>query len=388
VSLSIAHLSFSRTGGAGSVAAILTEAQKQAGHHSRHVWGIDSNLWSQPLAAPLHSIAAGIDHYVVRNHHFAAPISVLRDSQTMAIDSQIRDADVLHLHSVNGVINVGALAERYPEKKIVWTLHDMNPMTGACHYSLGCEKFTTTCSQCPAVRRSFQPLVEKRFFAKKTSLHKIRNLHLVAPSSWLAEAASRSALLQGFPLSVIPNPVNLAFTRESANSPVTFTFCVVAQKLDDEVKNVAAAILAFERVRKHYPTITLALIGRGGASFAKPGVSVLGVLSPGELASVLGTTRALVVPSRAENSPLAVAEAAAMGCLPLVHEVGGMPAMLHALGAGHTFSEPAELDELMERCASEEISHSMESRALLAETARSLYSPEAVAWQYDGVYER
>jgi hypothetical protein len=32
---------------------------------------------------------------------------------------------------------------------IVWTLQDLNPPTGGCHYDFGCERYATHCGPCP-----------------------------------------------------------------------------------------------------------------------------------------------------------------------------------------------------------------------------------------------
>ena len=53
------------------------------------------------------------------------------------------EADVYHLHQITDFVDyrasLGRLAERAP---IVWTLHEMTPFTGGCHYTYGCDGFT------------------------------------------------------------------------------------------------------------------------------------------------------------------------------------------------------------------------------------------------------
>src|SRR5690606_26435095 len=59
----------------------------------------------------------------------------------------IVDSDIVHLHWVTGLISTKHIAKL--EKPIVWTLRDMWPVTGGCHYSMECERFAVGCGHCP-----------------------------------------------------------------------------------------------------------------------------------------------------------------------------------------------------------------------------------------------
>ena len=371
------------------MAAVLSEAQRTAGHDSRHVWAIESTLWSEPFSAPVHTMAAGLDQFMIREKGFDAPISLARDTLRWDLDAALGGADIIHLHNLNGLSRVGALARTFPQKKIVWTLHDMNPFTGACHYALGCKRYTQGCSSCPAVKLPFRGLVEASFERKLSDLEQVENLHLVAPSSWLADAARESRLMSRFPLSTIHNPLDPEFFSNDKKTPsARFTFVVVAQNLEDPVKNVSTAVQAFAEVRREHPEATMALVGRGGSVFAGEGIQLLGTLGRRELTETLQSSQALVVPSLAENAPMVIAEAASQGCVALVRDAGGMPGMIEDLGAGQIFADPPDLTGAMAGILSQKNSKSLASRQALTRRAQNLYSPEAVRKQYDKVYER
>lgn len=387
--LSVAHLSFSQSGGAGSVAAVLSEAQRVAGRDSRHIWAINSTLRSQPLSAPLHTVAAGIDHYVLRDHNFNAPISLARDLTSWNFEGAVEDVDVIHVHNLNGLTHIGALNRRFPNKKLIWTLHDMNAFTGSCHYTLGCAKYTESCSVCPAVKIPFQGMVKKRFEQKLDDFKNLHTLSLVAPSQWLADAASKSTLLSRFPLEIIENPLDPIFlSTEEKTFSTEFSFVVVAQNLDDPVKDVAAAVQAFSKIHKANPAATMALVGRGGYSLDGSGIRLMGPQSRTELAVTLQSSRALIVPSQAENAPMVMAEAASQGCIPIVRNTGGMPGMIESLGAGRLFEDQQGLEIAMAEELATSDSMTNESRQFLIAQAQKHYSPEAVRKQYDRVYER
>ena len=371
------------------MAAVLSEAQQAAGHDSRHVWAIETTLWSEPLSAPVHTMAAGLDQFMIREKGFDAPISLVRDRLRWNLNAALETADIIHLHNLNGLGRVGELARRFPHKKIVWTLHDMNPFTGACHYTLGCTKYTQGCSSCPAVKLPFRGLVETSFERKLSDLEHVENLHLVAPGGWLADAVRQSRLMSRFPLSTIHNPLDPEFFSSDKKKPTPFfTFVVVAQNLEDPVKNVSTAVQAFAEVRRDHPEAIMALIGREGSVFAGEGIQLLGSLGRKELMEALQDSQALIVPSLAENAPMVIAEAASQGSVALVRDTGGMPGMIEDLGAGQTFADPRELAGAMARILSTKNSEALASSQALMRRAQSLYSPEAVRKQYDKVYGR
>ena len=385
---SVLHISFSQSGGAGGVAKILAEARSTAGSPTTHRFSIAENLRVAPWSAPRHTVAAVIDDAIIRNPGFKAPISLARDGLSVDHTDELEACDVLHLHYVNGVLTLAHLAKNFPSKRIIWTLHDMNPITGTCHYSLGCQGYLSDCSSCPAVHGPFQRRVSTSLSQKSMALAKLTNLAIVAPSQWLADHASESSAMRDLPIHVIPNPIRPVFC-ESPTTPAdgnSFTFCIVAQNLSDPVKNVGIAVEVFQELKKAYPHISLALVGNNGDAFLGEGITALGSLAGEEMAQMLSHTSSLIVPSLAENSPLVIAEAAARGTSSIVNSVGGMPDMVASLEAGNVFSHGADLYESMAHVAQRDDPTSPASRRALSARATSLFSPTSVSRQYDDLY--
>lgn len=385
---SVLHISFSKSGGSGGVAEILSEARSAAGFPTAHSFSIERNLRVAPLSAPLHTVAAVLDDSIFRQPDFNAPISLARDWLETKPDHELRSWGVLHLHNVNGVLTLGRLAESFASKRIVWTLHDMNPMTGSCHYSLGCTGYVSDCSDCPAVRIPFRRQVSSSLLRKSRALTKLTNLVVVAPSKWLADRARESTALGSREIHVIPNPIRPEFFAPAAQLAMTqvFTFCVVAQNLADPVKNVGIVVEAFRELRKSHPQISLALVGNGGSSFLSEGITTFGPLPAEEIAKILSQTSSLIVPSLAENSPLVIAEAAAQGTMSIVNDVGGMPDLIRLIKSGIVFSDNKQLLKGMLSVASNNDLFSSSSRRALASRALSLFSPASVSQQYDELY--
>ena len=386
---SVAHVSFSSSGGAGAVAAVLSEEQRRQGRVSRVHSVISGNLRAKPLSSPVHTVAAAMDHYLVKEPSFGSPISLFRDAVKTPLAHELSSYDIIHLHGINGALDLESLGGRATPKRVVWTLHDMNAFTGTCHYSLGCRNFETSCSECPAVRSAWKTRVENRLAQKIEAIAKIPHLSVVAPSTWLAEQASRSPALAALPLSVIPNPVNPVLTSEPSareRQDDVFRVVVVAQNLEDPVKSVHTAVEAFREVFSTSTKAELILVGRNGDQWASQYVSPTGPLSPGELRDLLHRSDVLLVPSLAENAPLVIAEAAACGVASIVRDVGGMAEMVTTLGVGDSFSDPRELDLLLRAQFQMDSPTRASRRTVIMDKALQAYGVGSVVAAYDKVY--
>ncbi|MCF8549953.1 MAG: glycosyltransferase [Pontimonas sp.] len=387
---SIAHVSFSSSGGAGSVARILSEGQRDQGRDSSLHTVITSNLRAAPLSAPLHTLSAATDDFLVRNPDFDSPISLFRDERTGGLQRTIGNPDIIHLHGINGALSLGDVATTWPTTRVVWTLHDMNPFTGACHYSLECQGYEGACHSCPAVRPGWQNKVMINLERKRAELSQIKHLKIVAPSTWLAHQASRSSAMRGFDIEVIPNPVNPQFTAEEPGTDSerdkTLRIVVIAQNLMDPVKDVATAVDAFTRAGLASSGAELVLVGKGGEGYSGAGIRAAGALPSLDLRQLLSQCDVLVLSSRAENAPLVIAEAASAGVLPIVRAVGGMPEMVALLGHGHTFVASADLETLLIKESKTTPAARLKRRTALRSKAQAVWGIDSVIALYDKVY--
>ena len=391
MTLRVLHLSFSSAGGAGSVAKILSNQQKLVGYDSELLSVIEENLRAAPLSSVVHTLAAGIDESVVKNRNFPAPISLVRDHVSPSLAEKLESADIVHLHGINGALSLEELAKNWPNKKIIWTLHDMNPFTGTCHYSLGCQKFAAGCERCPAVKRAFQGMVTDSLSSKIRNVSALANLAIVAPSTWLAKQASASQVFHGHEIHVIANPADPSYFGAPQDSPpqiaaANYTAVVVAKNLVDPVKNVNAAVGAFLSTVGDSTSAQLLLVGEGGKAFESSRVHLLGPLSAKKLIPVLDSADVLIVSSLAENAPLVIAEAAARGVKSIVANVGGMPEMVELLGQGEVFDSPDQLSNILSRDMIAPHNSRKKARASLEKNASKSFSPQAVAAKYAKVY--
>ena len=117
-----------------------------------------------------------------------------------------KDADIVHLHWINaGFVNVRDLAK--VNKPMIWTLRDMWPMTGGCHYSMECESYRKGCGNCPQLGSRFKNDLSRLIWKRKKRAIPI-SMKLVGISPWLTERATESSLFRGFDIRTIPNNID------------------------------------------------------------------------------------------------------------------------------------------------------------------------------------
>lgn len=127
------------------------------------------------------------------------------------------DTDVIHLHWVCGeFVNIKAVAQIAKlGKPMVWTLHDMWPLTGGCHYAEACNAYTQQCGSCPSLHGVDQQSPSKNDLSQRVFKHKQQHwqglpVTFIAPSTWVGECAQNSALFRHAPVKVIHHGLDLA----------------------------------------------------------------------------------------------------------------------------------------------------------------------------------
>lgn len=92
------------------------------------------------------------------------------------------------------------------DKPLVWCFSDMAPITGGCHYSMGCDKYQLSCTPCPRIDDdNFQ--MPEMVLRRRLALWK--NIVFVSPSNWLAKVAQQSAIGKNKEIRVIRTGVEL-----------------------------------------------------------------------------------------------------------------------------------------------------------------------------------
>jgi glycosyltransferase involved in cell wall biosynthesis len=115
-------------------------------------------------------------------------------------------ANVINLHWINdGFINIKHLNKI--KKPIVWTMRDMWPMTGGCHYSLECDRYKTGCGKCIQLASDKDEDLSSYIYRRKEK-YLPKNIKLVGISNWLSQEAKNSMLFKNYDIKTIYNSVN------------------------------------------------------------------------------------------------------------------------------------------------------------------------------------
>lgn len=107
-------------------------------------------------------------------------------------------ADIIHLHWVSEFIDYPTFFDKI-QKPIVWTLHDKYPAMGLQHYS----------SDFYPVQDDLKTLDKFCRKIKRNGVLKAKNLNIVAISEMMIDICEKSDVLQGFPVTLIHNGVDV-----------------------------------------------------------------------------------------------------------------------------------------------------------------------------------
>jgi glycosyltransferase involved in cell wall biosynthesis len=117
------------------------------------------------------------------------------------------NADIANLHWVgDGFLPISQLRNiRLP---IVWSLYDMWPFTGGCHYDNNCKRYLDSCGKCPQLSSNGYDVSSFVHSHKQKHWDGVR-MTVVAPSKWLAGEAKNSSLFRDQRIEVIPHGTDL-----------------------------------------------------------------------------------------------------------------------------------------------------------------------------------
>lgn len=332
--MQIDHITFSKTGGAGVVASLLSSSQKALGHDPRLLTVLDGSLSEFPFKYPSLTIRAALDNFFIARADVPSLTSLSRRGLGELDSEIVRKNSAVHFHWVEGVITPDNL--RYISQHslaAVWTLHDMAPFTGFCHLSHGCRGFETDCTKCPQSRRPFHRSIALSLKKRASTFAPIsEKLKIVVPSEWMREKASKSLVFKNFDIQVIRNPVSPVFYSKPKNEYLRkelgiedkeFVAILVATDLDDPNKRVQKAIEVFLSTFEHRAQrVRLVLIGRSRRDrfHRDPRLDFRGPLGQEAVSDLLSAADVVLSTSMAESSGLTIAEAAAAGTPALVLE--------------------------------------------------------------------
>ncbi len=267
---------------------------------------------------------------------------------------EFTQADVIHLHWINQAMLSLDDIRRIIEsgKPIVWTLHDMWPFTGICHYAGDCDNYTTGCHHCPQLYKGGKKDLSYRVFEKKKKLFEGARITFVACSRWLEAQAKRSELIKGQPITSIPNAINTNLFRPCDKQQARDKYLLPhdrklllfgSVKATDKRKGIDFLVSACHSLAAVHPEfgkeLGVVVLGRQAEQYTNlfpfPIYPMNYVGTEKELVDIYNAVDLYVTPSLQDNLPNTIVEAMACGVPCVGFNVGGIPQMIDHLHNGY-----------------------------------------------------
>ncbi len=244
---------------------------------------------------------------------------------------QLSCPDVWHLHWVSWFLDwenlLPALADRAP---IVWTLHDLNPVSGIWHYD-------PSDSERSRKNEEFERLALE---LKRKSLARIprERLVFVGPSRWITSRCRESPITEGFRVETIPygldlnrfHPLSPMLMRDLLGIPHDARVIgFLADRLDDPRKGLPVLEQALSTFNDDSEKPWLLTLGNG--NFEIDGLSHIHIGPTGNdriLSAFYAACDVFVCPSLQDNLPNTVLEAMACDTPVVAFRTGGIPDMI------------------------------------------------------------
>ena len=261
--------------------------------------------------------------------------------------SEFKEADIIHLHWVNqGMLSLKGIRKILTSgKPVVWTMHDMWPCTGICHYAGDCKGFYDECGQCWLLRFPKDNDLSHKILERKRRTYSKGNIHFVTCSHWLEGMVRKSSLIKEYNLCTIHNtlnvslfkPNNLQAAREQWNLPIEKQLILFgAVKTTDKRKGLDYFVEACLILANQYPflkdKVGVVIFGNKADELQNllpfPVYSLGYIHSEREMAKVYNAVDVYTIPSLEDNLPNTIAEAQACGRPCVGFRVGGIPEMI------------------------------------------------------------
>jgi len=254
--------------------------------------------------------------------------------------------DIINLHWVEGVLGTEAIAKAsYLDKPLVFTVHDMNFMTGGCHSFHGCDKWQTDCMNCPQLIDDYNDHPAKVLAAKKKYFN-FQNITVVALSNHAKRIIEKS-IYKNCRIEVIPNsietdvfiPTHKITAKKEFKLPQDKKVIFFLPSFNSLIKGMDELNKALEILKDKADKYHLLVAGSGSNDFKNEdfNITILGQINDNtKLALAYSAADITIVPSLEETFSNTTAESLSCGTPVVGFKVGGLPDMIKDGYNGYT----------------------------------------------------
>ena len=270
-----------------------------------------------------------------------------RSALRKGFSKQLPEADIYHLHWTSGFVDLPAFFKTV-NKPVVWTLHDMFPFTGGCHYAGGCEKYRTHCNQCPQLGSVSEKDLSYSIWERKSkAVSGFKNKIIIrADSYWLAKEAKKSKLFKDLGIDTIHYgietdefiPLDKMACRRALNLPLHSRVVVFgAPGINNPRKGFNELLEALVRLRNIYSNLFLLSFGSGTMpdTIEIPFLHLGNVGNNHLLSLIYSCADVFVIPSLQEAFGQTALEAMSCGIPVAGFNTGGIPDMIENGSTGY-----------------------------------------------------
>lgn len=264
--------------------------------------------------------------------------------------------DIVHLHWVcEGTMRIEDLAGI--NVPVVWSLTDMWPFTGGCHYDDNCGRYVNDCGSCPLLKSTKARDLSHRVWSRKRNVYKSLDLTVVGKSRWVAAAASESSLMREKKVVVLPNPIDTAvfspleksLAKKLLNLPLDKKFILFGanEATDDPRKGFKELSAALQIIGSE--DVELVIFGsnrpRKPPEFPFKSHYIGNLRDDLSLRILYSAAEVMVVPSLQENLSNAILESLACGTPVVSFNIGGNSDLVDHAQNGY-LSAPLDVEDL------------------------------------------
>ena len=348
-------------GGAGKVAYRLQKELNKQGHHSsllvsRKYAKDDKNvILIRPENNLRRRFLKKLTYYLANDLDFFPADHILKMPE-------FKNADIVHCHNLHtNYFNLSMLEKISKIKPVVWTFHDMWPITAHCGHSFN-DDVKNGFFVCPSMD-IYPPIAwhnEKYLESKKRKVYENSNFHIVVPSLWLKNKVEKS-LLASKPITLIYNgidtnifrPLDKKECQQKLNLPQDKKIVLFLAKRgqSNPWKGGSYADDAIDAVKDRDDIFILDIGGDENKTIGNRRF-VSFVNDENTLAKYYSASDLLLYPSLADNCPLVALEAQACGLPIISFKTGGIPEIIGHKETGYIarYKDTQDLISGLEYC--------------------------------------